>query len=330
VAIGPSQATGLSSLLASVIENVRSGAAAAGAALASAASAAHASAVSRLCVSSPCPASIRRLRLLLRRTIGAVVEVPGYRIEGVAGRGGWSVVYRAVQLSLERPVALKLIAPELAGDEGFRARFRRECAIAASIEHPGAIPVYDAGESDGLLYVAMRRVDGPSLRQVLPLPPERAAHVIAQVAGALDAAHDRGLVHRDVKPANVLLEGEARAFLTDFGLAKEISPDPGLTEAGRWLGSVGYAAPEQIRGRAPDARSDVYALGATLFHAVAGRLPFAAQSDAETMRAHLHAPPPAHDSPLDPVVRRAMAKDPAERYPSAGELGRAALEAVRR
>jgi len=262
---------------------------------------------------------------------GAGVAIAGFRIEGEAARGGWSVVHRATQLSLGRPVALKLIAPELAGDEGFRTRFRRESAIAASIEHPHVIPVYDAGEGGGTLYVAMRWVEGTALRDLLPLEPARAARIVAQVAGALDAAHERGLVHRDVKPGNVLVErrgGGEHAYLADFGLAKEISPDPGLTESGRWLGTVNYAPPEQIRGRPPDERSDVYALGATLFHAVAGRVPYERETDTDTMRAHLNDPPPTHDSPLDPVVRTAMAKDPAKRFASAGELGRAALVAV--
>ena len=256
-------------------------------------------------------------------------DIPGYRIEAVGGRGGWSVVYRAVQLSLGRPVALKVVAAELARDEGFRARFWRECEMAASIEHPNVIPVYDAGEAAGTPYVAMRWVEGATLRELLPVEPERAAAVVAQVADGLDAAHDRGLVHRDVKPGNVLVEEGGRAFVSDFGLAKQISPDPGLTETGRWLGTVDYAAPEQIRGQPPDERSDVYALGATLFHAVTGSVPFPRDTDADIMQAHLHEPPPAHDSPLDEVVRRAMAKGPGARFGSAGELGRAALEAVR-
>jgi serine/threonine-protein kinase len=253
-----------------------------------------------------------------------MVAVPGYRIDGEAGRGGWSVVYRATQLSLERPVALKVIAPELARDEGFRARFRRECELAASLDHPNVIPIYDAGDD----YVAMRWVEGETLRELLPVDPGRAAAIAAQVAGALDAAHERRLVHRDVKPGNVLVASGEHAFLTDFGLAKPISPDPGLTESGRWLGTVDYAAPEQIRGLPPDERSDVYALGATLFHSVTGRVPYPSGGDSDKMRAHLYDPPPQHDSPLDHVVRQAMAKDPAKRFGSAGALGRAAREAV--
>ena len=262
-------------------------------------------------------------------------ELAGHRVESVHGRGGWSVVYRATQLSLGRPVALKVLSAELAESEEFRARFRRECAIAAGLEHPNVVPIYDAGEADGTLYVAMRFVDGATMRAALddgPMEPHRAVAIVAQVADALDAAHARGLVHRDVKPGNVLLEprdrGPERAYLTDFGLAKEISPDPGLTEAGRWLGTVHYAAPEQIRGRPLDARADVYALGGTLYRALTGGVPYPREDDAATMRAHLREPPPALDGELGAVVHRAMAKDPAERFASAGELGRAALEAV--
>jgi serine/threonine protein kinase len=261
-----------------------------------------------------------------------VLDPPGYRIEGVAGRGGWSVVYRAVQLSLDRPVALKVIAAELAGDPGFRDRFRRECELAASIDHPNVMPIYDAGEADGSPFVAMRWVDGTDLRSLVagrPLHPERAAAIVAQVAMALDAAHAHGLVHRDVKPGNVMVErrdGGEHAYLTDFGLAKPIDADPGLTEAGRWLGTVDFAAPEQIRGGPADAHSDVYALGGLLHYALTGAVPFPRADDAAKMRAHLHEAPPPLPPPLaryEPVVRRALAKRPAERFASAAGLGRA-------
>ncbi|HEX8066561.1 MAG TPA: serine/threonine-protein kinase [Thermoleophilaceae bacterium] len=263
---------------------------------------------------------------------GAVLA--GLRVEAVAGRGGWSVVYRATELAFGRAVALKALAPELARSDEHRARFRRECEIAASLDHPAVLPVRGAGEHEGVPWVVVRWVEGASLRRLLdggPLEPRRAAAIADRVAGALDAAHARGLVHRDVKPGNVLVEdpgGADRAYLTDFGLAKEISPDPGLTGAGRWLGTVDYAAPEQVRGEPADARSDVYALGATLFHALAGRVPYPGGDDAAKMRAQLHEPPPVlGDAALDAVIARAMAKDPAERFASAGELGRAAVSA---
>jgi serine/threonine-protein kinase len=247
-----------------------------------------------------------------------------YELHDVAARGGWSVVYRATDPATGDPVAVKAIAEELAADEGFRARFRRECEIAASIDHPNLIPVRRSGDG----FLAMEWVEGVTLRELAPLEPARAAWIAAQVAAALDAVHARGLVHRDVKPGNVLVGTGDHAYLTDFGLAKEISADPGLTDGGRWLGTVDYAPPEQIRGLPADERSDVYALGATLFQTLTGRVPYPREDDSEKMTAHLHQPPPEHDSPLDPVVRRAMAKDPQARFASAGDLGRAALEAV--
>src|SRR4051794_15864148 len=262
----------------------------------------------------------------------------GHRIVGLAGRGGMGVVYRAQQLDLERPVALKLIATPLARDEDFRERFVREARAAAAIDHPNVIPVYGAGEEDGRLFLAMRFVDGEDLRTLVqhggPLSPHRAAAIIAQIGNALDAAHARGLVHRDIKPANVLLDGD-HAYLTDFGLTKRLTGETTMTGSGRWVGTLGYIAPEQIRGEPVDARADVYALGCLLFYLLTGVAPYRRDSDEATLYAHLNdAAPDARalepDVPaaLADVVRRALAKHPDDRFPSAGDLGRAALAAV--
>jgi YVTN family beta-propeller protein len=264
----------------------------------------------------------------------------GHRVEGVAGRGGMGVVYRAVQLDLDRPVALKLIAGALARNDEFRERFVGESRAAASIDHPNVIPVYYTGEHEGLLYIVMRYVEGSDLRTAVRaegrLDPGRAARIVAQVGAALDAAHARGLVHRDVKPANVLLGADDHAYLTDFGLTKRLHSSGGApTRPGGWVGTLGYVAPEQIRGGRVDARTDVYALGCVLFQALTGVSPYQRDSDEATLWAHLNDPPPelAQYAPgvpgtFDDVVRRALAKEPAERFPSAGDLGRAALAAA--
>ena len=269
-------------------------------------------------------------------------DIGGYRIEELIGRGGMGVVYRAEQIALGRRVALKLVAPELAEDPGFRERFQRESRLAASIEHPNVIPVHEAGEAEGSVYISMRYVDGTDLRLLIreqgQLEPARAARLVAQVGDALDAAHASGLVHRDVKPANVVIGtvgGHEHAYLTDFGLTKHASSQGGLTRTGEWVGTVDYVAPEQISGGGVDARSDVYALGCVLFQALTGSVPFERDSDVAKMYAHLHEPPPsplevAPDLPpaLAGVVARALAKDPGNRYQSAGDLGRAAVAAA--
>src|SRR4051794_2660111 len=259
----------------------------------------------------------------------------GHRIDAVAGRGGMGVVYRAVHLALERVVALKLIAPAYAGEPDFRARFVRESRAAASIEHPNVIPIFSAGEDQDVLYISMRFVEGQDLRNLIQsvgaLEPRRATRIVAQIAAALDAAHERGLVHRDVKPANVLLTPEEHAYLTDFGLIKRVDGTDAtrLSTTGGLVGTAGYVAPEQIRGDRVDARTDVYSLGCVLFHALTGRAPFAAPGEGAVLVGHLHDEPPSTgDEGFDAIVRRALAKDPAERYPSAGDLGRAALAAA--
>src|SRR3954452_12379046 len=249
------------------------------------------------------------------------------------------VVYRAIQIDLDRPVALKVIAPQLAQDESFRERFVAESRAAAAIDHPHVLPIYYAGESDGTLYLAMRFVDGEDLRHLIgaagSVEPGRASEIVDQIGGALDAAHARGLVHRDIKPANVLLGAGDHAYLTDFGLTKRAGASTGLSRSGQWVGTLGYVAPEQIRGDRIDARADVYALGCVLFHALTGQAPYLRESEEATLWSHLHDPPPpasmlAQGVPeaFDAVVERALAKDPGDRFPSAGDLGRAALSAA--
>jgi len=259
-------------------------------------------------------------------------HIAGCRIEAVAGRGGMGIVYRATELSLARPVALKLIAPQHAADASFRERFERESRMAAAIDHPNIIPVYAAGEEDGRLYLVMRWVEGTDLHRLLRnvgrLEPLRAARIVAQVGDALDAAHAAGLVHRDIKPANVLLSGD-HAYLADFGLMREAGSAD--TSAEHFMGTVDYMAPEQFRSDAVDARTDVYALGCVLFAALTGGPPFPRETVPATMSAHLHeAPPLPRTLPLafHRVLQRALAKHADDRYPSAGDLGRAALAAA--
>ena len=268
----------------------------------------------------------------MKAAFGPGATFAGYRVESVVGRGGMGVVYRATDLSLERPVALKMIAPELAGDEHFRSRFLREPRLAASLDHPNVIPIYEAGEHEGQLYLAMRFVEGSDLGSVLEregrLAPERALGVLAQVAGALDAAHRRALVHRDVKPANVLLDDHEHVYLTDFGISKQTGG--ASTDTGRMVGTLDYLAPEQIRGEDVDARTDSYALGCVLYECLVGRPPFRRDTEAETLWAHMQEQPaPVRGYPkLDQVLRKALAKDRDERYRTCGELIDAATAAL--
>ena len=267
----------------------------------------------------------------------------GYQIGRRLGRGGMGIVYEATEAGLERRVALKLIAPEVAADEVFRRRFADESRIAASVEHPNVVPIYAAGEEGGVPWIAMRYVSGSDLGRRIAkggrLSPEDAVRIIAQVAGGLDALHAVGLIHRDVKPANVLLsgaEGAEHAYLTDFGVARNVATTSGLTKTGRFVGTVDYVAPEQIRGGEIDARADVYALGCMLYKALTGEPPFRRDDDVAMLFAHLNEEPPAPSRTLplvppalDGVVARAMAKDPGQRFPSAGDLGRGAQGALR-
>jgi serine/threonine protein kinase len=269
-------------------------------------------------------------------------DFAGYRIERRLGRGGMGILYLALEPGLERRVALKLIAPEAAAEEVFAKRFAEESRIAASIEHPNVVPIYSAGEERGVPYIAMRFVAGSDLGRRIDrdgkLEPAHAVALIAQVGNGLDAIHAAGLVHRDVKPGNVLLsgeEGEEHAYITDFGVARNVATQSGLTQTGRFVGTLDYVAPEQIAGGPVDARVDVYALGCLLFKLLTGRVPFPREGEAARLYAHLNDPPPAPSlyepsvpMALDDVVIRAMSKAPEDRYPSAGDLGRAALAAL--
>ena len=265
-------------------------------------------------------------------------EFAGYRIEGVVGQGGMGVVYRATHIRLNRPVALKVIASDLADEADFRTRFERESQLAASIDHPNVLPVYEAGEADGRLFIAMRFVEGTDLGALIEqegrLDPARAARIVGQVGAALDAAHRRGLVHRDVKPANVLVTGDdlEHAYLADFGVSKSGETGGGLTKTGALVGTLAYVAPELIPGGRADARSDAYALGCVLFHALTGDRAFEPETEAAVLFAHLSEEPPGRARRTPPPAarcghREAMAKDPSER-PSSAEFGRAAVAAV--
>jgi DNA-binding beta-propeller fold protein YncE len=260
-------------------------------------------------------------------------QFAGYRIDGVVGRGGMGVVYRATELALDRPVALKLIAPELADDASFRERFLRESRLAASIDHAGILPVYTAGEAEGELFLANRFVDGTDLRALLqeqgPLPPERALGLVGQVADALDVAHARGLVHQDVKPGNVLVDVADHCYLSDFGLTKQLRGGE-ATESGLLAGSLDYLAPEQIRRGDVDGRTDQYALGCVLYELLSGAPPFRRETEAQTLWAHMQEEqsPLAAYPELDSIFARALAKEPEDRYESCNALvddARAAL-----
>jgi len=261
-------------------------------------------------------------------------EVAGYTLESLLGRGGMGEVFRAVDAHLARAVALKVLAPGLVDDEASRERILRESQLAASIDHPNVIPVYAAGEADGHVYIAMRLVEGSDLRSVLRrdgrLEPARAIALVAQVASALDAAHARGLVHRDVKPSNVLIDSQQErehCYLADFGITTTASDLQPVDVSQRLLGTLAYVAPEQVRGDPVDARADVYSLGCLLFECLTGEVPFVRDSDIAVVFAHLEEPPPRPaervgelPSEIDAVIARALAKQPEDRYATCGEL----------
>ncbi|MGH3306020.1 MAG: serine/threonine-protein kinase, partial [Streptosporangiaceae bacterium] len=259
-------------------------------------------------------------------------RVAGYEIQAQLGRGGMAVVYRALDLRLGRVVALKVLAPELGEDEAFRQRFIRESRAAAGVDHPHIIPVFEAGESAGVLFIAMRYVSGGDVRSQIeaggPLGPHRVAEIASQVASALDAAHARGLVHRDVKPGNVLLgqassSGHDHVYLSDFGLSKHSLNPSTLTSTGQFLGTLDYVSPEQIQGHPVDGRADQYALACTVAEMLTGAPPFQRADTMALMWAQLQAAPPRLTErrpelppAVDQVIARALAKSPGSRYAS--------------
>jgi serine/threonine protein kinase len=270
-------------------------------------------------------------------------RISGYRLEQQIGRGGMAVVFGAYDERLERQVALKILAPVMAQDEAFRQRFIAESRAAAAVEDPHIIPIYEAGEADGVLFIAMRLVPGGDLRTLVaehgPLAPARAEWILSAVASALDSAHACGLVHRDVKPANMLLDVRPgrpdHVYLTDFGVSKASVSAIGLTGHGQFVGTVDYAAPEQILGQPVDGRADQYALGCAAFELLCGHPPYSGKELPAVMYSHLSAPPPAAtaerpDLPaaVDSVFARVLAKSPADRYGSCQEFAGALRAAL--
>src|SRR3954454_11407290 len=265
-------------------------------------------------------------------------EVAGYKIEALAGRGGMGVVFRAEHLHLNRQIALKVLTADLAGNRSFRQRFIREAQTAARLDHPNIVPVFDAGEAKGLLYIAMKFIDGVDLGNVLDteerLTPQRTVDLLTDIADALDIAHGAGLVHRDVKPGNVLVDS-VRSYLTDFGLTKRIASRTALTAAGRTVGTAAYLAPEQIRGQDVDARTDIYAFGCVLYECLTGDVPFIRDTDMAVLWAHLEQDPdppsqrvPELPKAIDPVFATALAKRKEDRFASCGELMKALADST--
>ena len=271
--------------------------------------------------------------------VGIGSDFLGYRIEELIGRGGMGVVYRAYDLRLKRTVALKLVAPSLALDDRFRERFARESELVMSLEHPNVVPIYDAGDVDGRVYLAMRLVDGTDLGSLLrtegALDPERAIAICAQIAAALDAAHARGLVHRDVKPSNVLLDSSQHVYLADFGLTRSLDDEGGGAGEDGSVGTPAYLAPEQLEGRPVDGRADLYSLGCVLYECLTCEPVFPRSSRLAVAWAHLEEEPPRPSKrrvglpeAVDTVVARALAKEPEQRFASCEALVAAAARAL--
>jgi ABC-type transport system substrate-binding protein len=274
--------------------------------------------------------------------VRAGTTIAGFRVESLLGQGAMGAVYVAEETAGGRRVALKLLAPELATDERFRARFLRETELAASLDDAHVVPTLASGDEDGTLYLAMALVEGSDLRKLLRsegrFDPERAIDLIGQVASALDVAHAAGLVHRDVKPANILVEqtgdGE-KAYICDFGLARHVTSVSSLTSDRGFVGTIDYVPPEQVEGGTVDGRADVYSLGCVLFECLSGERPFDRESELSVLFAHLNDPPPRVTerrpelpAAFDTVFETALAKSPDERYATCGELVRAARAAL--
>lgn len=261
-----------------------------------------------------------------------------YRLMELLGRGGMGEVWRAYDPQMSRAVAIKLLPANLAEDQTYRERFRREARSAAGIDEPHVVPIHDFGEFAGRLYVTMRLIRGRDLQMLLnggALPAERAVHITEQIASALHAAHEIGLVHRDVKPSNILVTDDDFAYLIDFGIARAAA-ETGLTSTGTTIGTWAYMAPERLNTGKADARSDVYALACVLHESLTGRRPFPGESLEQQIVGHLTTPPPRPSAlqpgvpeSLDPVVAAGMAKDPAHRYGNTKALARAARAALR-
>ncbi|WP_205873498.1 serine/threonine-protein kinase [Mycobacterium camsae] len=262
-----------------------------------------------------------------------------YTITGVVGKGGMGEVYEAYDNQIGRTVALKIIKTQFANDRKFRTRFERESHAAATLQEPHVIPIHGFGEIDGSLFIDMRLVRGKDLESLLangPLEPARAVAIVAQIAAALDAAHAEGLVHRDIKPQNILVTPADFAYLVDFGIAETMGEHTRLTAANMRVGSWAYMAPERFSDRDITPSADIYSLACVLYEALTGQLPFPAQTQGGFVAAHLSSPPPRPSltnprvpAALDDVIARGMAKEPDDRYGSAGAFGRAAERALR-
>jgi serine/threonine protein kinase len=263
--------------------------------------------------------------------------VAGYRVDGLLDEGSMGAVYCATQLSLSRTVALKVLSPEFGEDPGFRERFRREGQLQAALDHPHIVTVYEAGETEHGLFLAMRLIQGPTLKEMIvseELDADRSLAILGSVAEALDSAHEIGLIHRDVKPQNILVGAHDHAYLADFGLTKAAG-EASLTATGQFVGTIDYVAPEQVQGGDANVRSDVYSLTGVFHECLTGAVPFPRTTEAAVLYAHISDPPPKvsdqrPDLPeaLDEVIAKGMAKHPEERYATASELLREAAVAL--